>query len=352
MSDDRMFDALLEDVARSVDDDLEANAGVPDLLAVVELAHRLDATRVPQAAVEEVSTYAPIVSLGEARRQRQSRNDHAFDEIVREVRGHVDQDVARALGATTQKEEPAAPTPARRRRWGMVLVAAVALLGIGIGIGTLRGRVLTQDLEEDPSAALLSPQSDGDKKVTQGQASASERPPSSDRPEAPEPSPTSVVPEPETQQEPAATSEPVKAPKRSGKHRPRPASTETLAQKLDRLEREANEAWAAGQHAEAESIFRTIIKLDRRGSWAESAYGELFTLRRQRGKDVASQWRAYLERFPNGRFADDATAGLCRRAPDAQKVECWSAYLDAIPKGSFRQQAQREIEQYRAEDTP
>jgi hypothetical protein len=115
------------------------------------------------------------------------------------------------------------------------------------------------------------------------------------------------------------------------------------------LEREANEAWRAGRLDAAESAFRRIIALDKKGSWGESAYGELFTLQRQRGRSSVGLWKAYLRRFPAGRFADDARAGLCRRASGEQKVACWSDYLEAMPRGSFRRQAQRELAQAESE---
>jgi len=45
--------------------------------------------------------------------------------------------------------------------------------------------------------------------------------------------------------------------------------------------------------------------------------------------------------FPEGRFADDARAGLCRRDA-SDRPACWRAYLEAFPEGSYRAQAERE----------
>ncbi|MBL4684877.1 MAG: hypothetical protein JKY37_09835 [Nannocystaceae bacterium] len=356
MNDDPELDALLGDVTQTIEDDLEANVGVPDLLAVVERAHRMDASVVPQDAVDEVSTYASVISLGQARRLRQSRNDEAFDGIVREVRGHVDQDIARALGTAPRAESPQQTEAPWYRKWAVVSVAAVALLSIGVGIGVLQSTLLSESPADQPNAVLHSPRPDDEEtaRFKRGDSVNRERP--------------AVSPETRTSQEPTQEPSPEadttpapkqpdqvlgkKSRKKSRDNRQRTALNETHAQKLDRLEREANGAWKSGRHADAASTYRKIIKLDRRGSWAQSAYGELFTLQRQRGKSVVALWRSYLARFPKGRFADDASAGLCRRASATEKVTCWTKYLDSIQEGSFRQQARREIEQHTAEGTP
>ncbi|MCA9634570.1 MAG: hypothetical protein KC420_00860 [Myxococcales bacterium] len=58
----------------------------------------------------------------------------------------------------------------------------------------------------------------------------------------------------------------------------------------------------------------------------------------------AAVWEEYLRRFPRGRYADDARAGLCRRADDADASECWRRYLEAFPRGTHRAEAERSSE--------
>ena len=98
-------------------------------------------------------------------------------------------------------------------------------------------------------------------------------------------------------------------------------------------------------NAEAERLFRRLAKRAGRGRLGDLAYGDLFTLARQRderGKE-AELWREYLRRFPDGRFADDARAGLCRRASGSAQLQCWERYLEDEPDGAHRAQARRAL---------
>lgn len=108
----------------------------------------------------------------------------------------------------------------------------------------------------------------------------------------------------------------------------------------------AHAAWRAGDLPEAERQFRRLAKRAGTGRLGDLAYGDLFTLARQRkepGKE-AKLWREYLRRFPRGRFADDARAGLCRRASGDAQLECWERYLKDVPDGAHRAQARRALE--------
>ena len=89
--------------------------------------------------------------------------------------------------------------------------------------------------------------------------------------------------------------------------------------------------------------FREIVKLGRKSEFAELAYGELFALasRATGDQELAKLWRAYLRRFPGGRYADGARAGLCRRAGEDTRTQCWTDYLDKHPRGSARGEALR-----------
>lgn len=113
---------------------------------------------------------------------------------------------------------------------------------------------------------------------------------------------------------------------------------------LRRLERRAQKAWKNDDLAQAAQLYHQIIGLDASGQFSEPAWGDLMLLA-QEGRtalDKRQIWRGYLEQFPQGRFADDARAGLCRSAPLAAK-RCWSGYLKKHPDGAYRAEAQQQL---------
>ena len=159
---------------------------------------------------------------------------------------------------------------------------------------------------------------------------------------APEPEPEVAPPAPapavevEDEVEETGPKEPV------AKARPKPAA-ESKADRLRRLDAEAEALWQAGDLAGAEARYREIVQLAPGARAADLAYGDLFSLARQRhgADEEAALWRAYLEVFPRGRYADDARAGLCRRAAGEERRACWQAYLADFPAGVHRNQAAR-----------
>ncbi len=112
---------------------------------------------------------------------------------------------------------------------------------------------------------------------------------------------------------------------------------------LDALEAEAEALWRSGDRAGAEALLRTIIRRSQTRRRADLAYGDLFTITRQLyGRErEAAVWREYLARFPRGRYADDARAGLCRRESAGEAARCWSRYLLDFPSGTHRDEAKR-----------
>jgi hypothetical protein len=342
LHDDPELDAFFADVVDGVEYDVDGDGAVPDLAAVVALAHAMDPSRVSATAVDEVAAYAPVVALDAGRRFRQTRDDLEMNSLVQQVRAHVDLEVARELSQPPQQAPAAAPAP--RYWWVGVLVAAALVLGIGIG--TLQA---TQVLEElytnDQSEALHSDRADEDESQT-----AVHREPEPTPAPAPAVEPTPAVepaPAPvDAIEEATPETEPKRATKkRRGAKEVVAAPAETLDEKLARLDREAHAAWQAGKLGRAEQLFGEIARLDEQGKLAGLAYGDMFTLARQRGdktREVAL-WKAYLKRFPRGRFADDARAGLCRVADGQARIDCWTAYLEDMPRGSYRTQARREV---------
>ncbi|MEM9462600.1 MAG: hypothetical protein AAGF11_51105 [Myxococcota bacterium] len=114
---------------------------------------------------------------------------------------------------------------------------------------------------------------------------------------------------------------------------PRAARRPSRDERLAELDAQAQAAWRRGDLRTAERRYRAIVKLGGRREVAELAYGELFAIVRQRGGSLTSLWRAYLRRFPRGRYAEDVEAGLCRRAGSDEREACWARYRRRYPNG-------------------
>ncbi len=147
---------------------------------------------------------------------------------------------------------------------------------------------------------------------------------------APAPAPTVATPV-----EPA----PVQTPSEPKAKRP------TTDAQLRALADEAEAALARGEHRKADELLARLVAIGGRHPLVELAYGDRFTIAHQ-GGIIAEQtklWRAYLGKFPRGRFADDARAGLCRHASTKDEGACWTAYLADFPKGAYRGLAARSL---------
>ncbi len=344
LHDDPELDAFLADVVDGVEYDVDDDGAVPDLAAVVALAHAMDPSRVSAAAVEEVAAYAPIVALDAGRRFRHTRDDLEMNAFVQQVRAHVDQEVARELSQPQPQREPEREAPSASRYWWVGALVAAALV-LGIGIGTLQAtRLFEESYTSEQNEALHSDRADEE----EPQAAVHRQPERTPVPAVeptPAPAPEDAPAHVDEEEAPlAAEPEARRAPKKRRAKEIVPPQ-ESLEDELARLDREAHAAWQAGQLGRAEQLFGEIARRDKTGKLAGLAYGDLFTLARQRGdkaREVAL-WKAYLKRFPRGRFADDARAGLCRVAEGQARIDCWTAYLQDMPRGSYRAQARREL---------
>jgi hypothetical protein len=141
--------------------------------------------------------------------------------------------------------------------------------------------------------------------------------------------------------EPSEEASKAEVPTKAAKRKAKPKVSKR--ERLRELDAQAQALWRAGDLDGAEGLFEEIVAKGGKSSLADVAYGDLLTLARQRGKQAheIELWRAYLRRFPRGRHADDASAGLCRRMSGASAVTCWQSYLEEFPKGSHRSTAKK-----------
>lgn len=339
--------------ARDAALDLDARAARvrPDFAAMMERARTLaaEAEARPPAPVIPLVTglagAAPVASPELARRADPLVPFTAdlCDELDAKIQEHVLAGV------------PPPRTSARRSASAVLLaLAAAALLLIVSGAQVLR--VLREDRGVEANAAVdaraettslqapprptgprtppLSPSVPGDS------AAAGELAPEGPAAQAPVPGDSLPV-DPRTSPEQAVTTPGPRAartPRTVPTNRRRTAPTEPPE---PTLEDEAQQLWERGELAAAERKYREVVRLAGDGRRAELAYGDLFVLARQmRGADgQTSVWREYLERFPRGRFAEDARGGLCKRATGDERTACWRAYLTHHPDGTHREQA-------------
>ncbi|MBA3545691.1 MAG: hypothetical protein H0T76_04340 [Nannocystis sp.] len=348
---------LLRDEARAMLDEAiarELRDVSPDFAAVIEAAHARDPQRVPRAALDEALALAPIVPLGSESSQRLSVRDNAeLGALLAEVRGEVDAEIA----ALRRNGFPPVPVPSarqtvvvdRRRRWLWGAVAAAAAVLLAVASPMLATRLATS--QGDPTQASWGGRNaDGSRAADRDEPTPVLRHPIRPAPE-PEPTPEPEVtpPEPTPVEPETGTDTIAEQPVPKARKSPRP-TTPDLAEQLRSLDSEAESAWHSGDYAGAERRFRQIVALAPGSRAADLSYGDLFTLARQRSgpEQEKALWREYLAAFPRGRYADDARAGLCRRAaPDDEQARhaCWQQYLGDFPSGVHRKQATRALEQ-------
>ncbi len=321
---------------------LELRDVVPDFAAVVEAAHARDPQAVPRASLDEALALAPVVALGSESSQRLSLRGHAeLNALVAAARSEVDDELA----ALRRRGWPPVPVPKASppKHRGLVLWAAAAAAVLLFAIAS---PMLAARFGAAPDNATQAPwwqrsaDSTQDAVPREPPAPARERKPSlAEPPTQPEPT---LEPTPTPTPEPITLELPPEQPVSKVRKPVLPAS-ETLADKLRRLGSEAEQAWQSGDPVGAESRHREIITLAPTSRAADLSYGDLFTLARQRSgpEQEISLWKEYLAAFPRGRYADDARAGLCRRADVDQRAACWQQYLTDFPAGVHRTQAER-----------
>ncbi len=313
----------------------------PDFAAVVEAAHARDPKLVPFAALVEAQDLAPIVPLGDSSPRLSSTQNAEFMALLADARAEAVADAAAARPTT-------APVPparwSRRWLWGLAAAAAVLLAVSAQSILATRQTASRDAATQAPWWERAADSAREAERLTPEPAPRPSRQPQ--RAADPQPEPT-LDPLPEVTPEPTPTITPEPPPVEPVQKtsKPRPAR-ETAADKLRRLDAEAEAAWQSGDYTGAERRYREILSLAPGSRAADLSYGDLFALSRQRSGPDAEEalWREYLAAFPRGRYADDARAGLCRRASPAERTTCWQQYLADFPAGVHRTQAARALE--------
>lgn len=367
--DDRAWSDLLGDVASEITRQADERSPAPDFGEVLARARRLDPdaaglddvvvepaseldTACSPARIGEVGSRPTVLrAIGANENELARSNDGSFDE-------RVDHD-------TTANADVVVPLAANRRRavrlalWTAGALAAAWLLVIELpaslshrDANDVSGNLSFHQRSDDPELwSASSPRPNRRASVASGSHdSANASPddilaPDSAEIVASDDARPPVVPATEqaTSSDVEAERSRSRAARRSHRSRSRSASgPATLDDRLRELDAEAQRQWKAGDRQQAEALFREIISQGPKTRWAQLAYGDLFTIRRQVG-DVAGEtrlWERYLDRFPRGIHADEARAGLCRRASQAAASRCWRDYMHDFPNGSFRGHAE------------
>lgn len=324
-------EAWMTDVVTALERRIVRSPAQPDFLDVVERAHAID----PQIVPLEAIACADEIAAASLEREAGHEPDEAGDEVVDAWMHDVRAAVERRVDARRERELPPLRTSRTPRGvWWLtgvaMAVAATTLLVIGVGQAVR----LAPATVDSPEQALHVNEAKG---AASGTAEEVAPLPveTGRRAVAPEPVPSAPVVEAPV---PAVdVVEAVVAPRQTTARSDRARDDARSRALAD----EAHAHWRAGRRAQAQQAFESIVAKAGRSRAAEMAYADLFTLASQ-GGDAEQQrrwWKEYLRRFPRGRFADDARAGLCRSGASSARGACWQRYLDDFPAGSFRGEA-------------
>ncbi|MBX7077889.1 MAG: hypothetical protein K1X88_01800 [Nannocystaceae bacterium] len=330
--DDRELDTIVDAADREASADVDA-AVAPGFAAIVARAHRIDPQAIGADAVERARRL-PRSPSSTARVEPAARVEVEVDLVaacVAAMRAEAQDDVAaREAAGVPPWRVRARPSSVRVGVFAVCMVAAAAAVVLSLGLFE-RWRASQREAEREQSQALAGRAQDSTWREV-------EPAPTRLQPATPAPRPvTRVAPAPVPT--PAAVL-PELAPT-TAIPRPRASKVPTES-RLERLDREAQAALAAGDRSRADALYAEIIARGRRHPLVELAYGERFTLARALGATGQRElYTAYLASFPSGRFADDAHAGLCRTAAAEAKPACWQQYVDRFPAGAYRRHAER-----------
>lgn len=353
---DRALDELLDAASEEAESDVSPR---PSFAAVLGRARRLD----PSLAAPQPPRHARPTRASD-----DASVTAALAPFVEAARAEAEHDVA----AQQHLLAPGLPRSGGSRlvRWVVVggALAAAAAIVLLLGLLDVQDALRAEQQRQDNQALdqaererrLLEAETGGDDSEPLARASR-RRTGLVPQPKPPEPAfvvPDEEVPletltrpeelvEPETELTPEPAPEPAPETVEPTPTRPttEAARRDRRRQALRRLDERAQQRLSAGDSAGAERAYRALVRTGGRTGLAELAYGDLFTLAHGRGDTRAQRdlWREYLRKFPRGRFADDARAGLCRSAVTGERTRCWEQYLDDFPTGAYHRQAARAL---------
>ncbi|MEM9460630.1 MAG: hypothetical protein AAGF11_41055 [Myxococcota bacterium] len=285
-------------------------------------------------------------------------NDDGLDPLLAATRDHLDAMAASipmpATPPIRSRSRSRSRSPARLRRVLLPMAAAAVLVvGAGLVVAQTLGRSVTKEVSEQAVMSVSSHErAASTMRVTASGPDVHDTPkvPATvrDEPEAPVP----LALEPTDEGEDAGEIEGADARSAGAEQTTStPAPTVSnrapdrnpLARQLQALDDEAQAAWAAGDTGQAAKLFRRMIAIGGRSGAVQLAYGDLMSIARSAGDDQQHRklQRAYIRKFPRGRFADDVRAQLCRDSTGEAARKCWTAYLRDLPKGDHAEEAAR-----------
>ncbi len=337
--------ALDEEDHRAV---VDAAAMVPpSFAAIVARAHHIDPRAV---ATEDIERAGKLTAVARAGALASEPDD--LDEFLEVLRAEAARDIIRReqlgappCGLLTRLESQR--RAAHTRRWIAGISAVAAAAAMVVGLDWLESWNARRSAERAGSTQSVSAVRDGP--VVHDAAHIDPAVPARPVRRPPPQGRVATPPTPEMPATlPAVPMETQPAELQSESTRGAPAVPRAGVAKvpadaaLRRLDTEAQAAHARGDRIAADELYGRIIARGRRHPLVEIAYAERFSLARGQGTAVQrALWDGYLAKFPAGRFADDAHAGLCRTAAVADKAACWRGYVDRFPAGAYRQHADR-----------
>jgi hypothetical protein len=339
-SPDHELDGFLAESLGGLEARIESSGRGLDFLDAMQRAHALAPEVVTQQAVAEAQSLAPVVDIRSS--QDETPEDDELDFFISEVKTAVHDKVLdhQLRPVPTIRRPGRGRGPLRAIGLAVGAVAAVALGWLALGDATLlsrHGNDAPTEQAVDSGVDLASAEGHAvQRKPTRARASKSKA--EAVVPPEPEPETEEIVEIEEAPEEVAPEPEPRHRATTSHKG-PRQGKDDRLRALLDRAEAQ----WRAGDVHGAEDTLGQLLRKGGHSRHVQSAYADLFLLAHQAGDDNERRrlWKSYLRRFPRGRYADDARAGLCRTAAADQTNRCWDAYLDDFENGSYRAEATR-----------
>lgn len=358
--DERVLDALVDAADRSAEHDVQSHE-LPSFASIVARAHRVDPATISADDIDYASGVHRVVPRPwDDGVPEEGENDDELGLFVEAAREEAEADThAWEQGGLPPLSRPASP----RMRKAVSLVGALAIAaGLVLAIGWLQSwsaSVQDRDREVDQALAGVDTQSELHE-ATQMMDAEPDKATSSKRrvakSEGPVPAPESAFVVPSELAPLEHVPPPVVAPvlppavparvagtvASASPHRSHP-SRHPPKGALAKVEAKAHAAVAAGDLDAADRLYGEVIDRGGRSALVELAYADRFTIARRRGdvEERRALWRAYLDKFPRGRFADDARAGLCRVEAASAKESCWAEYVEDFPAGAYRSHAER-----------